>query len=212
MRRDPRLKIITETIERLIPGAVPAHLAVTVTETLPGRANPDGTSHKHQWTGRPEGLAEYVFTALYGRSRRPYVARGPVDERSPLAQAEEFKRLRNLGGEVGALMAAGTALESAPWYPVRAGDLVHVHYEATPTMDAFGETYIVGDAGNGLKSMAWLAHTLPNSTDQLLVDAMVGHCAVEGADDPIYDLWFEARPQRLTIVRDGRPVHVGGAR
>ncbi|MEH0547322.1 hypothetical protein QA802_30815 [Streptomyces sp. B21-105] len=198
MRRDPRLEIITEAIERLIPGATPAFLAVTVTETLPGTGE-----QTHTWTGRPEGLATRVFTALYGRPRTE-------DQRSPLARAEDAKRARDIVGEAGALMAAGSALESAPWYPCRPGDLVHVHYEATPAVPAFGETYIVGDAGDGLMSLQQLAHTLPGTVEDAA--GMTGCYAADAADCPVYGLWFEAGPHRLTIVRDGRPVHVGGAR
>ncbi|PZG97827.1 hypothetical protein C1I97_25160 [Streptomyces sp. NTH33] len=196
-RTDPRLQIITETIEGLIPGATPAFLSVDVTETLPGPGE-----RRNSWTGRPAALAERVFTALYGR---PHVA----PEASPLAQADDAKRRRDILGEVGVLMAAGADLESAPWYPVRPGDLVHVHYEAAGQGSAFGETYIVGPEDGGLMGMTLLAHTLPDATGS---EGMAGCFAVEAADDPIYELWFEAGPHRLTIVRDGRPVHVGSAR
>lgn len=196
MRRDVRLEIMTEAIERLIPGATPAFLTVEVKETLPGTGDP-----KNTWSGRPAGLAEHIFTRLYGRPDTPAWA-------SPLQQAEDAKRRRDLVGELDALTSAATGLESAPWYPVRPGDLVHVHYEATPTLPAFGETYIIGDVGGGLKSMELISHTC--GIDEPM--GMVGHCAVEAADDPLYELWFEGGPHRLTIVRDGRPVHVGGAR
>jgi hypothetical protein len=202
-RRDPRLEIITEAIERLIPRAVPAYLTVTVTETLPGTAGHDGEPHKHTWTGKPDGLAQHVFTALYGRPRA-------VEERSPLAQAEDAKRRRSIVDEVSALVSAGNALESAPWYPTRPWDLVHVHHPALGSTPVFGETYIVGDTGDGLLSLQLLAHTLPGTVPY--ADEMVGHYAAEAADCPIYGPWFEAGSQRLTIVRDGRPVHVGGAR
>jgi hypothetical protein len=210
-RTDPRLEIIREAIERLILSAAPAHLTVTVTEMLPGTVGPDGEPHKHTWTGRPDAVAEKVFTALYGRPRTE-------GERSPLAQAEAAKRARDLGGEIGALTSAHDRLTSAAWYPVRPGDLVHVHYEATPTMAAFGETYIVGDAREpgdtapGLLGMVLLAHTLPEATPEDDVKGMTGVFEAEAHDDPIYDLWFEAGPQRLTIVRDGQVVHGGPAR
>ena len=280
MRRDdPRLEIIREAIERLIPRAAPAFVTVTVTETLAGTANPDGTPPEHTWTGRPDALAEQIFTALFGRPRdraeaspratlsrtealkaitrvlkqpvenvpaadliygRPLAhvedperAPGPwamqVDvlalriagalpladdagQASPLARAEDAKRRRDLAGELGVLMSAGDALESAPWYPCRPGDLVHVHYEAVgdvPLIPAFGETYLIGDAGHGLLSVKLIAHSLPGGTEH--AEGMVGCFAVEDADCPVYELWFEAGPHRLTIVRDGRVVH-GGAR
>ncbi|WP_405960566.1 hypothetical protein OG235_24540 [Streptomyces sp. NBC_00024] len=281
MRRDdPRLEIIREAIERLIPRATPAYVTVTVTETLPGTAGHDGEPHQHTWTGRPDDLAEKIFTALFGRPRDraeasprttlsrtealkaiTHVLKQPVEdvpaadliygrplahiedpeqapnpwamqvdvlalriagalpltdeagEASPLAQAEAAKRRRDLAGELSVLMSAGQALESAPWYPCRPGDLVHVHYEAVgdvPLVPAFGETYVIGDAGDGLLSMKLLAHSLPDGTEH--AEGMVGCFAAEATDCPIYELWFEGGPHRLTIVRDGRVVHNGGAR
>jgi hypothetical protein len=198
MRRNADLQIITETIEKLIPGATPAFLSVKVTETFPMAAKPG----ENTWTGSPAGLAERIFTALYGR---PSATTAAV---SPLAQAEDAKRARDIDGEIGALMDGERALQSAPWYPVRPGDLVHIAYEAAGVHAAFGETYIVGDAGDGLSSMRLLAHTCPVGAG----DGMVGCFAVEAADDPVYEAWFEAGPHRLTIVRDGRVVHNGGAR
>ncbi|MFJ2002153.1 hypothetical protein [Streptomyces chartreusis] len=203
-RVDPRLQIITEAIECLIPGATPAFLTVTVTETLPGTADPDGTPPKHQWSGRPDGIAGHVFTALYGRPQTG-------EQLSPLAQAEDAKRRRDLAGEIGALTAGHDALTSASWYPARPGDLVHVHYEAAGATPAFGETYLVAPGmADGFASMQLLAHTLPPDTEFL--DGLVGCFAVDDDPDPLMELWFEAGPHRLTLVRDGRPVHVGGSR
>lgn len=279
-RTDPRLEIMTEAIERLIPGAAPANLSVTVTETLPGTVGPDGEPHKHTWTGRPDEVAERQFTALYGRPRdkaeasprvtlsrsealkaitrvlkqpvedvaaadliygralahvedpeqapRPWAMRvdvlalkiagalpltDTVEQASPLARAEDAKRRRDLAGELGVLMSAGRELESAPWYPCRPGDLVHVAHDAVgdvPLIPAFGETYIVSDAGDGLMSMQLLAHTLPEGTEH--AETLVGCFAAEAADCPVYELWFEGGAHLLTIVRDGRVVHNGGAR
>ncbi|MFJ1650051.1 hypothetical protein ACIOC2_01285 [Streptomyces sp. NPDC088337] len=199
MRRDTRLEIITEAIERLIPGSTPAFLSVKVTETFPQATEP----RENSWTGSPAALAEHVFTRLYGRPDTTPAA-------SPLAQADDAKRRRDIVGEVGALMAAGTDLESAPWYPVRPGDLVHVNYEAAGQASAFGETYIVGPEDGGLMGMKLLTHTLPDAPKD--GGGMAGWFAVEAADCPIYELWFEAGQHRLTIIRDGRPVHIGGAR
>ncbi|MEH0657562.1 hypothetical protein QA860_07400 [Streptomyces stelliscabiei] len=202
---DPSLEIIRQAIERLIPGATPAFLTLQLTEKHPAR------TAMNTWTGSPAGLAERIHTALFGRPRTE------AQQLSPLAQAEAAKRRRDLGGELSALTSAHDRLTSAPWYPVRPGDLVHVHYEAGGEMPAFGETYIVGDAREpgdtapGLLSMMLLAHTLPDSTPDDDVAGMTGCFESESHDDPIYDLWFEGGPQRLTIVRDGQVVHGGPA-
>ncbi|CBG73472.1 hypothetical protein SCAB_64691 [Streptomyces scabiei 87.22] len=186
---------MTKAIESLVPGSTPAFLTVTVTETLPGTAGHDGQPHKHTWTGRPDEVAERQFTALYGRPRTE-------TEVSPLDPAET------------------DWMPSARWYPLRPGDLVHIHYEAglAGVPAAFGETYIVGDAGTPgdpvprLLSMVLLAHTLPDSTPEDDVKNLTGCYEAEAADDPLYAPWFEAKPHRLTIVRDGRVVHDGGAK
>lgn len=201
-RDDPSLEIIREAIERLIPSATPAFLGVQLTEKHPTRVA------VNTWTGTPAGLAERIHTALFGRPRTE--AQG-----SPLVQAANAP---DVVTEVEILNRAHARLTAAPWHPMRPGDLVHVHYEATPTMAAFGETYIVGDAAEpgdtppGLMSMVLLAHTLPASTPEADVKAMTGHFEAEAADDPVYEAWFEAGPQRLAIVRDGRVVHNGSAR
>lgn len=196
MRRSVELQIITETIERLVPGAAPANMTVYVIEQLA-----DGG--QHEWSGRPDGLALKIVTALYGRP-------DTEPQLSPLAQAEDAKRRRDIDGEIGALMQGGIDLASAPWHPARLGDLVHIAYEQAGDFPAFGETYIVGDAGDGLLSLQLLAHTCPLMDDEL--QGSVGCFAVEASDEPLYEAWFEAGPHRLTIVRDGRPVHIGGAR
>lgn len=211
MRRDQRLKIITEAIERLVPGAIPAYLSVRVTDTLPGAMGHDGEPHTHTWTGSPAGLAERLFIAVYG-------SLGAQDPRSPLAQAGDAKRARDLGGELGALTAADHELTSPAWYPVRPGDLVHVHYghASAGQTPAFGETYIISHAGEpghavgGLLDMQLLAHTLPATVDD--AEGLTGCFAVEAADDPLYELWFEVGAHLLTIVRDGCVVHNGGAK
>ncbi|MCZ4611838.1 hypothetical protein O3S80_50455 [Streptomyces sp. Lzd4kr] len=199
MPRNANLQIITEAIERLIPGATPAFLSVKVTETFPMATKPV----ENTWTGSPAALAERVFTALYGRP-------DTTPQSSPLAQAEDAKRRRDLVGEVAALNSGYAALTTAPWYPARPGDMVHVHHEAGALADAFGETYLVAASEGGFLSMQLLAHTLPEDTEFL--DGMVGGFAVDDDPDPLTELWMEAGPHRLTIVRDGRPVHVGGAR
>ncbi|MGW1039356.1 hypothetical protein [Streptomyces sp. NPDC002547] len=201
-RNDPRMQIITEAIEGLIPGAAPASLSVEVRESLQLSAGLT-VPGQNSWTGSAVAVAERIFTALYGRPESG-------EELSPLARAEEAKRHRDLGAEVAVLNGAHAALTKADWYPVRSGDLVHIHYEQAGDFPAFGETYLIDDVGGGLFSMRLLAHASPLMPDEL--EGSVGFFATEAADDPLYEAWFEAGPHRLTIIRDGRPVHTGSTR
>lgn len=198
--RDVQLGIITKALQSLIPGATPAFLSVEVTETLPGTGERTNT-----WTGRVNAVAERVFTALYGR---PQGQAGGEQAVSPLQQAEDAKRARDLGGELGALLEGGRALESAPWYPAQAGDIIHVHYEQAGTIPPCGETYLVQDSPDGgdLLSLRLLSHSHTEDSDQ------PGPFESVATDDPLFELWFEAGAHRLTIVRHGRVVHNGGAR
>ncbi|MGW1324821.1 hypothetical protein ACWD64_20040 [Streptomyces antibioticus] len=166
------------------------------------------------WT--PTGFLPGHFRTFRGRGWQPTAAPewlaaavAAATDRSPLAQAEDAKRARDLVGEVGILMAAGSALESAPWYPARPGDLVHVHYERAGEQPAFGETYLIGDAGNDLLSMQLLTHNLPATVEY--ADDMTGCFATAETLHPVDEMWFEAGPHRLTIVRDGLVVHAGAS-
>ncbi|MET7982552.1 hypothetical protein [Streptomyces sp. NPDC005281] len=196
MRRDVRLQIITEAIERLIPGAIPARISVQVVEDV-------RTGSQNTWSGDADALAAAVFTALFGRPR-------PIED-SPLARADAAKGTGDLVGELAPLLDGDQQLTSAPWYPARPGDLVHVCYERTDGLEAFGETYIVGDVGDGLMNMQLLSHSLPADMAEDAVEKLAGWFTTEASDDPLYEAWFAAGSERLTVVRDGRPVHVGRA-
>lgn len=198
-RDDPRLPAMTRAIVDLIPGAVPENVRVDVVEVLPGPGE-----RTNSWSGPAAAVAERAIIALRAQPRT-------TEQRSPLAQADDAKRARDLGAELGALQQGHTALTSAPWYPARPGDVVHLAYEEAGTMPAASETYLVGDAGDGLMSLALICQTFPGLSDEDAA-AMSGVFVAEAADDPLYELWFEAGPHRLTIIRDGRPVHIGGAR
>ena len=198
MRRTEALKIITRVLKQPVEDVAAADL-------IYGRALPHieapGPQAPQPWAMQVDVLALRIAAQL------PLT--DDTEQKSPLEKAEDAKRRRDLAGEVDVLMSAGADLESAPWHPVRPGDLVHVHYEAGGSSDAFGETYIVAAGQHGFLSMQLLAHTLPEAEDTA---GLVGCFAVEDDPDPLMELWFEAGPHRLTIVRDGRPVHIGGAR
>jgi hypothetical protein len=137
-------------------------------------------------------------------STPPPDAEASAAARSPLEQVEEAKRQRDLVGELGALTSGYEALTSAPWYPAQAGDMVHVNYSAV-----HGETYVVEHSeekgGLVLVLRAVFADVSPLETLE------AGAWAPGIVDDPFMELWMEAGPDTLAIVRNGRDVH-GGAR
>ncbi|MFJ2514667.1 hypothetical protein ACIPEL_15235 [Streptomyces griseoviridis] len=193
-----RTALITLALQDLIPGAHHDHMTVQVAERDPEK------NAVHTWVGTPYAAACRIAEALWGDG-----GTAPEPDVSPLAAAEDAKRRRDLGGEVAALMSGHDRLTTAAWYPARPGDLVHVHYEGVGTLPAFGETYLVAAGDHGFLTLRLLAHTLPEGESG---DGMVGCFAVEDDPEPLTEVWMEAGPHRLTIVRDGRPVHVGGAR
>ncbi|WP_329311667.1 hypothetical protein [Streptomyces sp. NBC_01262] len=194
-RKDVRLRIITEAITALIPRAVPSNISVEVVETLPGQLTGPDTPGRNTWSGRPDAVAERIFTALFGRPDKPLPT-------SPASQADDAKRRRDLVGEVDAVQNGCNSLERAPWYPARAGDLVHVAYETAGQMPAYGETYAVvpdPDSGNELQ-LKLLHHTCDDETSP-------GWFAPGVVGDPLTEPWMEAGPHRLTVIRDGAVVH-----
>lgn len=132
-------------------------------------------------------------------------ATAPTDQKAPVEQIEDAHRRRDFFGVIEAAQSGQRSLETQPWYPVRAGDVVHVAYSALPPhFPAHGETYLIEEPGAGWFSLRLIAHTRPES----MGDA--GDFATDGDPDPLMAMWFEAGPAVLTIVRDGRVVH-GGA-
>lgn len=195
-RKDSRLTTITDTLTALIPRGIPANITVEITETLPGQlTGPDTPGRNNTWSGRPDAVAERIFTALFGRPERPL----PV---SPQVQADDAKRARDLVAEVGALQSGYNSLHTAPWYPARVGDLVHVAYESAGQMPAYGETYTVvpdPDSGGDLQ-LQLLHHTCDDETRP-------GWFAPGVVGDPLVEPWMEAGPHRLTVIRDGTVIH-----
>lgn len=186
-RRNARLDIITRSLTSLIPGGSRSNMAIVVTERDPSGA-------AHTWTGTVDGLAERLCTAMYGR--------GPTAADSPLTQAEDAKRRRDLPGEIGALMNGQAQLHAAPWYPSQPGDLVHIAREAIADVAAWGETYAVDEGTEaGQLWMRLLHRTLPSDGDLLSPGYYTG-CS----DDPMHDIWVEAGPSRITVVRDGAVI------
>lgn len=154
------------------------------------------------WTVPVQMLAHVVHQRLLDHD--PAAAPAAM---SPVEEAAAAKRARNLVGEINTLLRADRAYTGASWYPPRPGDVVHLHLEQAGDLAASGETYLISahpgpqpEAAPPLLDMRRIAHG-ENTGD--------GDFATTGSDDPLYELWFEAGPQRITLVRDGRVVHAG---
>lgn len=199
MRRSEALKIITRILRQPVD-------TVPTADLISGHPL---ASFDLDATDRPKPWAMHVDVLALKIAKQLPLA--DDSEQSPLARAEDAKRARDLGGELAVLQQGHADLTAAPWYPARPGDVVHVAYEEVGTLRAASETYLVGDAGDGLMSLSMIACTFPGLSDKG-ASAVSGVFVAEAADDPLYELWFEAGPHRLTIIRDGRPVHIGGAR
>lgn len=201
------LAAITEVLRRPFPTVATADL---ITGTDVRRFDSSATDAPDPWAMEVGMLALKIHDRLFG-GQAPAGVRPPDSrELSPVAAAEAAKRRRDLGGEIDALMGGERALKTAPWYPSRPGDLVHVHYEAAGHgLPAWGETYEVIEDPEFAEDMRL---RLVHHTAQGDAAIMTGAWAKESGDvDPLYDMWFEAGSAVLTIVRDGRVVHLGPA-
>ncbi|MET4927624.1 hypothetical protein P3L51_35590, partial [Streptomyces sp. PSRA5] len=202
------LAAITEVLRRPFETVATADL---ITGADIRQYDPAATDAPEPWAMEVGMLALRVHDRLFG-GRAPADAPPPDPrELGPVAAAEDAKRRRDIHGEIDALMGGERALKTAPWYPVRNGDIVHVHIEggADPgSPPAWGETYVV-EARDGYPEALQLCLVHHTATDG--ADDMTGAYAPGDYGDPLYELWFEAGPARLTIMRDGRVVHLGPA-
>lgn len=124
--------------------------------------------------------------------------------RSPLVQAEEAKRRRDIGAEIGALVGGHRALTEAPWYPSRPGDRLMLTLEATEHTPRTTELYeVIGGGEDGMELR--LVDIAPEGAEG---GWYAGPPELYGAD-PVETPWMEAGPDRLTITRNGVIVHQG---
>lgn len=180
-----QLEIITAVLRRPVPSL--EHPADFIVGATLNQINRSEGAESQPWRMAAVTVAHNIHTALLHANR------------SPLELAEDAKARRNLIDEVAALTAGDQALTGAAWYPVRAGDIVHVHIEPVGTMPGDSEAYLVTAHDGGFLALRLLAASNPE-----------GACyETSPTDDPLYDLWFEAGAHRLTVVRDGRVVHNG---
>lgn len=115
---------------------------------------------------------------------------------SPLAAAEDAKRRRDIGGEIGALIAGGDDLARQPWAPLRPGDVVLCH---TPGI-AYGQTFLAVDDETDVDGHAMMREV--SRTDEHADPGLVG----------FFELWFEAGKHTLTVIRAGAVVFGAPAR
>ncbi len=136
--------------------------------------------------------------------------------RAPRAQAEQAKARRDIEAELGILMGAAHALSSQPWFPIRPGDVVAWWVELPGDPAGHGETLVaVANASRQTEAGAPLQRV--SETEHGL-----GQDDAGGPEEPRYedfqDVWFEAGPEQVTVIRAGRIVHgpagagVGGER
>jgi hypothetical protein len=64
--------------------------------------------------------------------------------RAPLAEIEDLKAARDLGGELAAITGHWADIEAQPWWPPQAGDIAIGHPEPGDP-DPYGETFLAED-------------------------------------------------------------------
>jgi hypothetical protein len=82
------------------------------------------------------GLVLYYLT---GRVR-PASAAAPTPQ-APLAEIEDRKAARDLGGELAAIRGHWAEMEAQPWWPPKAGDVAIGHPDLGDS-DPYGETFL----------------------------------------------------------------------
>lgn len=116
---------------------------------------------------------------------------------SPLAAAEDAKHRRDIGGEIGALMAGDAELHRQPWVPLRPGDVVLCYLPGDP---AYGQTYLAVPDEADIDGHAMVREV--SRTDEYTDSGLAS----------FYELWFEAGAHALTVIRAGAVVHGSPAR
>jgi hypothetical protein len=107
--------------------------------------------------------------------------------RAPLAQIEDLKAARDLGGELAAITGHWADMEAQPWWPPRAGDVAIGHPDPRDS-DPYGETFLAED------------HPAPLGLRLRSVSRTRGEYVPEDGYG-IEDLWFEW--PAISIVRAG---------
>ncbi len=109
--------------------------------------------------------------------------------RAPLAEIEDMKAARDLGGELEAITGHWAQMEAQPWWPPQLGDVAIGHPVGggrDADCDAYGETFLAEDFPDGVRFRS-VSRTRGESVP------------AEGYG--IEDLWFEW--PAVSIVRAG---------
>jgi hypothetical protein len=109
----------------------------------------------------------------------------PAPERAPLAEIEDLKAARDLGGELAAITGHWADMEAQPWWPAQAGDVAIGHPTGDP--DPYGETFLAEEYSRlGLRF-----RSVSRTRGEYVPEDGYG----------IEDLWFEW--PAISIVRAG---------
>lgn len=152
----------------------------------------------------------------HGEGVRAYLdvaAPGNGSASSPRALAEDAKRRRDIDGEISTLRAADQELRNQPWFPIQAGDVVV--WSVDLPGGRHGETLLAVEdpdyptqGGAPLKKVSETLHDLGDDADEDQ-DAELDDeqpVSLPGYED-FYDLWFEAGPSSVAVIRQGQLVH-----
>ncbi len=136
-------------------------------------------------------LSYFAITSIRKAGARP----------APLVQAHEAKARRDPASELEVLTTADRELRSQPWFPIRPGDVVTWWIELPNVPGGHGETLLAVDEPDPMTEGDQAGAPLR------LVSQSQSARFVNPALQSFNDLWFEAGPDRLTVIRAGRVVH-----
>jgi hypothetical protein len=131
----------------------------------------------------------------------------PRDATSPLAKAEAAKGRRDLPGELDALTTGERHLRAQPWYPLQPGDVALCWLPGI----GHGNTYLATnqgvdpDGGPILRQVSSTTQAAQPSDAERLDDSL-GDSERDSERESLFELWFEAGPATLTVIRAGQVI------
>lgn len=121
---------------------------------------------------------------------------------SPRQAAEQAKGRRDLGAELDMLTAVDSDLRAQPWFPIQPGDVVCWSIDMLDG-SRYGETLVAVD------DPSWSTEAgAPLRKVSATADSAKPAAEGSGPDyEDFYDIWFEAGPAKIAIIRRGHLVH-----